>query len=300
MYLKDTEMHTYRATVLLLSFLLTTTSYCTHKIVYLVSPPRSLSVAFLRMMQTRGDFSIMHEPSQLAFNRLHSPELVQSWYRPSAFQSFDEVKTVILQEAEDRNVFVKEMSFAVRDFHVTDFELMKNPNVYFVFLVRTPHATTISMYNKLKQWFDCLDIQFRDLVGYKAQSEIFMAVKNHGFHAPYLILTEDLYTNPQNTIQKFCDHIGIEFKPESLHWSDLGASFDGQEQWHEIKYKELTNYWHSDAIGSTGFGKPRSYEIDEQGNPTFCEIENQKHREMCLKVYHEHMIYYLKLLEQGR
>lgn len=293
-------MYAYRIIGLLLSLSLITTTFCTNKIVYLISPPRSLSVAFLRMMQSRGDFTIMHEPSQFAFNLSYSPELVQNWFRPHALTSFDQVKTSILKEAEHRHVFVKEMSFAVRDFHTTDFELIQNPNVYFVFLVRSPHHTTISMYTKFKDFFDSLAWQFPDVISYKAQYEIFMAVKAHGFNLPYVIRTEDLYTNPQETVQKFCDHVGIAFKPESLEWNDLGASFDGQKEWHEIKHTESIHHWHGDAIRSIGFGKPRSYEVDEHGSPTFSEIANLEHRKICEQVYREQMVYYHQLLEQDK
>ena len=291
-------MSIYRITGLLLTLSLISMSYCTNKIVYLISPPRSLSVAFLRMMQARGDFSIMHEPSQsVLFARTHPAEVFQDWFRSDAFQSYDEVKAAILQKAENNNLFIKEISFGVRDFHCQDFQLMQNPNAYFVFLVRSPHHTIISMYKKLKDNFSDLSIPFCDLIGYKEEYDIFMTVKNHGSHQPYLIFTEDLYTNPDTTIQKFCDHVGIAFKPESLHWDDLGESFDGQEQWQEAKHAELAQYWHGDAIHSTGFAAPAPYAVDEQGNPTFSEIANLEHRETCAKIYCEQMIYYCQLLE---
>lgn len=248
-------MHT--RSILLLS-LLVTTSFCTNKIIYLVSPPRSLSVAFLRMMHARGDFSIMHEPSQPVFNRMHSPDIVQNYFRKNSFQSFYEVKTAILQEVEKHNVFVKEISFAVEDFHLNDAELMKNPHVYFVFLIRNPHHTIISFYKKVAPIFDQIAYQISDLIGYKSLYSIFKAAKQHAAQAPYIIYTEDLYNNPQETIKRFCQHIGIAFKPESLHWDNLGEHFDGQA-WHEAKHKELIHYWHGDAIKSTGFEKPTSY-----------------------------------------
>lgn len=275
-----------------------TTFYPANKIIYFISPPRSLSVAFLRHIQARGDFSIMHEPSQLIFNRAHSPELVQSWFRPDAFQSFAEVKKAIISASEHSHVFVKEMSFAVQDLHRNDFELMKNPNVYFVFLMRNPHHTTISMYKKIAHVFDSIGYQFTDVIGYKALHEIFITAEQHAFHKPYLILTEDLYTNPQETIQKFCDHVGIVYKPEALQWDDLGDQFDGQKLWHEEKYKELTHHWHSDAIRSTGFGKPGSYAVDQFGLPTFAEITNAGHQAMCRGFYDEHLPFYNFLLEQ--
>lgn len=290
-------MNNYRIMLFLTVLLFVESSLSTHKIIYLISPPRSLSVAFLRMMETRGDFAILHEPSQLAWNLLHSPELVQNWYLPNAPRSFIEVKNIILQTAEHHNVFVKEMSFAVRDFLLNDFDLMKNPQVYFVFLVRNPHHTTISMYKKIISVFDAVAYELSEAMGYQALYETFKTVKQHAAQEPYIMLTEDLYNNPEETIQKFCNHVGIDFKPESLHWSDLGEHFTGDQAWHEIKYKEITHHWHGDAIRSTGFSKPNSYEVDEYGNPTFAEITNPEHRDTCKKIYLEQLFYYNLLLK---
>ena len=291
------RMASIASKALILNLLFMTTSFCNHKIVYFISPPRSLSVAFLRMMQARGDFAIMHEPSQLVFNLANSPDLVQSWYRQGALRSYAQVKQSILQEAQTHNVFVKEMSFAVRDFHLNDFELMKNPDVYFVFLVRNPHHTTISMYKKIAHVFDSVSHQMPYLIGYKDACDIFKVAQSNALNEPYVMSTEDLYNNPEETIKKFCEHVGIDFKPESLHWEDLGTDFDGLKDWHEAKYKELTNHWHGDAIRSTGFGKPHDYELDNSGMPTFSEIINDQHRDICKAVYLEHKHYYDLLME---
>lgn len=156
----------------------------THKIVYFVSPPRSLSTAFLRMIQARGDFFIMHEPSMVSCNLLSHSTTVQSWCRPEALQSFCEVKKTILQHAQRQNVFVKKMALAVRAFQLDDFELMQNPNVQFVFLVRNPHHAALSLYKKSMKTFDIMGPRFSEILGYKALYEVFMAAKKHATWKP--------------------------------------------------------------------------------------------------------------------
>jgi hypothetical protein len=243
-------------------------------------------------MEARGDFKIFHEPSVWAHSSVKYPETVKNWFKPDSPKTFEEVREMILKEAETNNVFVKEMSFATKDFLLKDIKLIKNPQVYFVFLLRDPHHSVISFYNRMKNNFDSSDV-----IGYQAAYEIFQKVQHEAINPPFIISTEDLYNNPRATIEAFCAKLGIEFKEESMHWENLGSEFDGA-QWHEMKYRDAVQHWHGNAIASTGFGLPSSYEIDQNENPTFAEIENEEHRKYCIKVYQENLIYYKLLQEQ--
>jgi hypothetical protein len=261
------------------------------KIVYFISPPRSMSVAFTRMMEARGDFTIFHEPSQYAYDKIYYPELTAAWFREGALPTFDEVKKALLAKAEQKQVFAKEMSFAVEDFLLNDLEFVQNPNVHFVFLIRDPHPTAISFYNKLGVWPE----EWNFLLGYKAEYEIFQFVKKNAVNKPFIIFTEDLYQDPEKTIQAFCNRLEIPFISESLHWEALSRDFTGEKEWHELKVPHHTHHWHGEAISSSGFGKPRSYEVDGQGNPTFNEIKNEMHRSTIRQSYFMHLPYYEKL-----
>ncbi len=263
----------------------------TQKIVYFISPPRSMSVAFTRMMEARGDFAIFHEPSQYAYDLIYLPEFTATWFRDGAISTFEEVKKALLAKAEQKQVFAKEMSFAVENFLLNDLEFVQNPNVHFVFLIRNPHPTAISFYNKLGIWPE----EWNFFLGYKAEYEIFQFVKKNAVHKPFIIFTEDLYQDPEKTIQAFCKRMEIPFIPESLHWEALSPDFTGEKEWHELKVPHHTHHWHGEAICSSGFGKPRSYEVDVQGNPTFSEIKNEKDREVLKQAYLLHLPYYEKL-----
>jgi len=264
-----------------------------NKIIYLISPPRSLSVAFLRMMEARGDFHIMHEPSVWAYNIHHNP-WARSWFLDNAPSTFSEVKKSIFDHACNEPVFVKEISFSVKNFIPSDMEFMQDPDIYFVFLMRKPHPTIVSFYRKIKD----IKPSFYDCLSYKDFYDLIQATNTHAAHRPLVLLTEDLYQNPEQTVKQFCDHVDIPFKPEALTWADLGEEFTGHEKWHEIKYKEITQIWHSDAIRSTGFGKPTQYDIDENGNPTFIEITNDEHRIACKRAYQENMDFYAQIVQQ--
>lgn len=67
--------------IVLIWLLITAQSYADtapHKIIYLISPPRSLSTLFLRMMHNRGDFLVMNEPAQYASVKNVHPQFAQT------------------------------------------------------------------------------------------------------------------------------------------------------------------------------------------------------------------------------
>ncbi|HSX04604.1 MAG TPA: hypothetical protein VLG76_07750 [Rhabdochlamydiaceae bacterium] len=254
------------------------------KIVYLISPPRSLSVGFLRMIEARGDFKIYHEPSLLPYFNLHGYTFADGWFREGALQSFSEVKTAIFHEKS--NVFVKEMSFHFRDF--LDDEIMNNPNVYFIFLLREPHHTIVSFYKKIGSIVD----DFHEAVGYQSTWEIYQKISDKSSRKPLIIFSEELSSHPEDEVRRFCDYVKIPFIESSLSWKNLGEDFKGNEEWHEGKMPGLVQHWHGNAIQSTRFETLRSYETDALGNPTFSEIENQADRQECERAYRHHLPYY--------
>ncbi|MBS0606670.1 MAG: hypothetical protein AB7H48_08400 [Parachlamydiales bacterium] len=256
-----------------------------HKIVYLVSPPRSLSVGFLRMMQARGDFKIYHEPTINAHHLMNQHLFCRDWYREKAFQTFEEVKKAIFKE--ESNVFVKEMSFSLLTF--IDEDLIKNENVYFVFLFRDPHHAIISLYKKIGSIVE----DFHDAVGYEAAYEIFQKIVENKARRPLILFSEELASKPKEVIVQFCNYVGVPFDENSLTWPSLGENFSGYHEWHECKKTELTQHWHGNAIQSTQFGPLTTYQIDSQGNPTFSEIQDLSDREECKKAYIKALPYYL-------
>lgn len=278
---------------LIFNLFLVATAFCNHKIIFLISPPRSLSVAFLRMIETRKDFAIFHEPFIRPFDEIYYADLTKEWFAEKKSKTADCIKQEIIQASENENVFVKEMSFSLKPFLLGDKEFVSSPDIFFVFLVRNPHHTVISFYNKIQSIPD----NFSYLIGYQACFELFEYVKNNGANKPLILHTEDLYNDPQLTVQRFCEEIKIPFIPESLEWDNLGENFTGKENWHESKKIHLTQHWHGDAIRSTGFGKPHEYELDDQGMPTFSEVLNEQHRDICRAVYLENKNYYDLLLK---
>ncbi len=260
-----------------------------HKIVYLISPPRSLSTAFLRMIEAREDFTIINEPSIRINNKGYNLK-----FYDDTISTFDELKEKIFTESQVSNVFIKEISRSVKNFLTTDQDLPKKENIYVVILVRNPHHSLISFYKKLLQ----IPKGFYDLVNYNHTYEILKFIQKQYYNEPLIILSEDLYQNPEKTIEKFCNHVGLPYKQEALRWKNLGDDFTGIDEWHETKQKKQAYYWHGDAIKSSGFTTPSTYATDECGIPTFEEIINTKDREICKKAYYDNLIYYHLIINE--
>lgn len=267
-----------------------------NQIIYLISPPRSLSVAFMRMMEARGDFQIFNEPSQFAYVTAADRDYALTWFDPSSYQTFEEVKHAIFTAAKKTNVFVKEMSFAAEKFLLEDPLFIQNENIHFVFLMRNPHHTVMSFYNKSNQIFDLMTY----FIGYEPLYNIYKKVKSEAKQKPIIILSEDLYSHPEETIQTLCSRLEIPYRPEALHWESLDHTFNAKEKWHELKTPQLTFHWHSDAMQSTHFGAPHNYKVNDHGEPTFEEIEDPIHREACIKAYEHNLFYYQLVLQESK
>ncbi len=188
------------------------------KKVWFFSPPRSLSTAFLRMIQSRGDFQIIHEPLTYAYKIIHHPEWSTAGFRPEAPQSYEAVKTLITETASLKWTFIKEMGFVAKDFFLQFPELLHDENTYFVFLVRNPHHSFISHYRKSPSIFDGLT----EILSYQTIYDFFQTIKGVTVHPPLVISAEDLYLHPREVVKQFCEHVGIPLIEGSLSWPDLG------------------------------------------------------------------------------
>jgi hypothetical protein len=185
------------------------------------------------------------------------------------------------------------MSVSSREFFADQPQFIENPHVHFVFLIRNPHGMMISHYKKNND----ITGNFIDWFSYKELMKIWQMVYEKSPHKPIIISAEKLCAKPEETVQELCNQLEIPYLEHALHWENLGDNFTGKELWNEIKPKELTHYWHGEAIKSTGFGALTQYEVDEQGIPTFSEIINLEDRQVLMKLYNENLVYYYQILQ---
>lgn len=270
----------------------------THKIVIQVSPPRCLSTASLRMWQARGDFIVMNEPFMAAFCIQEASGKASGWndadfYREGIPQTFEDAYQFVMSHTEQGPVFVKELSIFLAEYLRNHHELITNPNVHFIFLLRNPHDAISSFYRANKGIIE----NFSYLVGYQACYEIWRIVDEIGANKPHIFSAEDLCNNSYTTAQAVCNAVDIPFVDHMLHWDNLGEAFAGNE-WHELKTYAFTHKWHQPAITSTCFHKPTTYAVDSLGNPTFAEASSEADRIACFSAYQENMVYYRLLMKQ--
>lgn len=266
-----------------------------NKIIFLIAPPRSLSTAFLRMMAGRKDFTIFNEPSSAVFNKAHYPHSAFV-YSEKAYNAYADVHEAIICAAEKKPVFIKEMSFAFEEFIATCTDLIKNPQVFFIFLVRDPHPATISYYKKLPEsYIEFMLPELERLTGFSALYKVFDQLQHSAKNKPYIIDAKDLYKNPEKTIENFCQFVNIPHSKAFLHWEILSGNLVA-DIWHEKKKPAFTKHWHNEAMRSQGFHASKVYTLDESKKPCFDEIENPMHREKCISVYEKNRFFYEALL----
>lgn len=268
-----------------------------NKLIFLVAPPRSLSTAFLRMMQARGDFKICNEPATALYNQSHYPHSANFYIRQEE-QSYRSIREQLTSQLEKGNVFVKEMSFAFDEFIRSEPSLLEQSNIHFAFLLRNPHHCIISYYKKMPQdYIDHMIGQLSHLTAYRPLYQSYKTICEQAKNKPIILHAEQLISNPGQSVHSFCQQVDIPYVKDSLNWENLGAKFNGQEAWQEHKTSETTHHWHQEAILSTGFHTPTEYAVDEKQRPLFTEIENQEHRHICQQVYDDYLQHYQALCD---
>lgn len=281
---------------IVLGFALVTSLEAGNPILFMVSPPRSLSTAFTRMMYERGDCAIYHEPLYHPYCLALFPDYAKETYRSDAYTSLEQVKSEIFSAAEKRMVFVKEISNAVEEVLLSDLGFIKNPQVQFVFLLRNPHHTALSFYKKCPEQTHAL----KEFMGFEALYKVYCRMESLIDRSLPIILSEDLCDHPEETVQAFCETMHISYIPEALHWKQLDDQFDVAKEWHEYKLEGPVEIWHGNAISSSGFGRVSQYAVDEFGEPTFEEVEDLEDRELVREAYLYNLHFYHLLKEKMR
>lgn len=166
-----------------------------HKLIVLISTPRSLSTVFYRMMEARGDCAALCEPGVDAYTLSYMPEFADAICDPYSAKTFEDTEKKILLALHDNPiVFIKEMGFAAREY------LLKNRlrevilhDAYCIFLIRDPHQAMISFYKKFPESFE----QLSDWFGYDTLYELYEEIKRQSRHKPLIIVADALVANPR-------------------------------------------------------------------------------------------------------
>ena len=271
-------------------------SYAENKLVYCVCNPRSKLIELLRCVGSGSDFKVMHIPGNWAYCHKHNfTDITKGWYREGAPTTYQQTKEDIYKELAKQSVFVGENTHTAADFFQENPDFLKDPRLQLVFLISNLPGAIISYYRKKQEYFDKLPkSQMTDSIGLKGMYELLKQITSNGGKAPHFIRSEDLYIKPSKTVESLCKFLGVPFRENSLHWLDQSAQFTNFAQWgwYTIELTDCSKTWHMEAIKSTGFTKPETFAVDVKGNPTFEEIANPKHRDICMRAYRDNLPYY--------
>jgi hypothetical protein len=211
-------------------------------VVMLWAHPRSISTAVVRMMMERADVTVVHEPLVILTDH-GSVEIPGRTAR-----SVREVLDGLRELGKHGPVFAKDtLEFPYPP-------LFEDPSlldgIEHTFIVRDP-AATIRSHAAIKPEVA------RHEIGFEHQYELFELVKRHTGRVPTVVDADALLADPAGVVRAYCDAIGWEFRPETLHWRP------GDRPEFRINRK-----WHLDTIGSSGFTPPskefaRTVENDE-------------------------------------
>lgn len=182
-------------------------------------------------MVERGDLLALHEPLE----GLHfiGPLDIEG----RTFESPRDLLQWLMQDTSDRTVFLKEtVNPPVQYIVVHDRRFLAEAR--HAFLIRRPEEIAAS-------WF-ALEHDMRILdTGLALLYDLFATVRDAGGHAPIVIDSHDLVTDPAATMAAYCAAADLPFIPEALTWQP-----GPRAEWAR------SSRWHEDASNSSGFHPP--------------------------------------------
>lgn len=213
--------------------------------------PRSVSTAFERIMRERGDLSVLHEPFMYHHYLTTTDRLFPGFKpEPGHPKTYGDIRAMIRKASLDGSVFFKDMAYYVAD------SLPDDPafagQMSHAFLVRDPVEAALS-YAKRDPEFTRLEL------GHEAQHTLYAALVAMG-QDPLIITADQLRRDPQTTLSRYWEHIGLPYLEHAFSWGDRVP-----DDWHSVQS------WHSEVLQSGAIKAPECKnarsELDALGAP---------------------------------
>lgn len=218
------------------------------RLLALWSAPRCRSTAFLRMMEERGDYAVLHEPFS------HTADFGVTTVADREVQSERDVIEALRELSAEQPVFFKDTT----DFHypelVRDADFLREAT--HTFMVRDPKAAIASHF-RLNP-----DLG-RDEIGFAWLHEIYEAVENATGTEPVVIDGDDLVEAPEQVVEAYCARVGIPFVASALRWEPKLR-----------EDQESTARWFESVSGSSGFDRAAETNggVDVEAHPKLSEF----------------------------
>ena len=271
------------------------TSHTKSHIVYLISTPRACSTIFTHMMYARGDYTIINEPGIGTYFAIFHPLIVYQAFPKDIPTHFSQIQSMILDTSSSQgNLFIKEMGYAAYHY-LNDQEFLNKQDCSIIFLLRNPHHSLISFYKKLNTFSKATPKMF----DYQKLYELYHDLTIKTGKKPLIVIAEELTRNPKQNIQTICNYLDISFNENNLSWNSLDTNFSIAKEWHMQMQTNVAFNWYDEALKTTHLeSKTYAYAFDNNGEPTFEEIEDPTHRQGYKNLYTEIMPYYELLLNE--
>jgi len=197
------------------------------------SGPRNLSTALMYAFAARGDCTVWDEPfyaAYLAATGIDHPMRAQTL-------AADETDAGLVAArcgagCETPVAYCKHMTLHM----IPKFDRSFMVSCQNVFLIRHP-ARVVASYAKKREGPTLMDI------GFVQQAQLFDQVADRLGHAPLVIDSADIRANPQKSLMKLCEGLGIPFTDRMLQWQAGPKPYDGVWAPH----------WYGAVHASTGF-----------------------------------------------
>lgn len=224
--------------------------------------PRSVSTAFERMMAARGDLQVFNEP--FSGHYYYGPNRSNTRFPPETpAPSHDpaHVRRSLLEHGESTPVFFKDMAYHISTVMSAEFLEPFTSSL----LIRDPRFSIPSLHRRLPDFT-------REETGFEQLLRLARILRDDLGREPLIIDGEVLRADPESVYRKYCDAVGIEFRPDSLQWEP------GEEK-HWSRWTE----WYQDAASSAGFRPPAA-----EPDPEALKIPRVAEAvEYCLPIYEE-------------
>ena len=226
----------------------------------LVSSPRNRSTLLMYAFAQRADTKVVDEPfyaHYLQSSGIQHPgrnEILKT-------QSLDRKKVqTSLLENTDPVLFIKNMAhhYSPEDYN----ELLDFNNILYI---RNPRAI-------IRSYARVIDQPSKTDIGIHTVKKIYNYLLENQ-KKPLIFDSDDLITNPSNSLNKLCTALKLEYTDEMLHWKSGTKPYDGV--W--------AKHWYSSVHASTGFN------INPQANNEIIELAPhlEKLAQECMPIYQE-------------
>ena len=200
--------------------------------------PRSMSTAMERVMRERGDFTCFHEPFMYDYY-VHRQIDKMPYFDidPDAPASYEDIKSMLLEQARLTPVFIKDMSYYIVPQLFSDLSFARR--LTHTFLIRNPLHSILSYYK--------LDHNLTlEEIGLEAQYRHVMWLRNELSIEPVVLVAEEVRKDAQKSITDYWQKIGLEIRPQAFEWSKTHTPDD----WQQVAT------WHGNVSQSQGIRKP--------------------------------------------